>query len=318
MSSGDVLALDGVSRSFGSIAALRGVTLAAGEGEIIGLLGENGSGKSTLLRLMAGLLRQDFGDIAWWGQGRLDRGSFRRIGVLFDHLGHWDPLTGYENAWYFARSYGLAPGAARSRLDILFGLLDLRERQNDPVATYSYGMRRKLALIEALAHEPRLLLLDEPSMGLDYHARLTLYTLLQDAARAGTTVIVASNDMHEAATLATRVVLLRNGRVIANGPPQVLLRSLDRAIRIDIRLTAPIAPDRLNGIPGVEGVSEETDGGGASFLRVLCRADSDGGTSAFLARVVTEVVEQGGRIGGLEVNAPSLGDLFLRSPGEEP
>lgn len=186
------------------------------------------------------------------------------------------------------------------------------------MATYSYGMRRKLALIEALAHEPRLLLLDEPSMGLDYHARLTLYTLLQDAARAGTTVIVASNDMHEAATLATRVVLLRNGRVIANGPPQVLLRSLDRAIRIDIRLTAPIAPDLLNGIPGVEGVSEETDGGGASFLRVLCRADSDGGTSAFLARVVTEVVEQGGRIGGLEVNAPSLGDLFLRSPGEEP
>ncbi|HIH04036.1 MAG TPA: ABC transporter ATP-binding protein [Methanoregulaceae archaeon] len=316
MNSGDVLALDGVSRSFGSIAALRGVTLAAGEGEIIGLLGGNGSGKSTLLRLIAGLLRPGDGAIAWWGQSRLDRASFKEIGVLFDHLGHWDPLTGYENAWYFARSYGLTPETARPRLDMLFNRLDLQERQDDPVATYSYGMRRKLALIEALAHAPRLLLLDEPSMGLDYHARLTLYTLLQDAAGAGATVIFASNDMHEAAALATRVVLLRDGRVIATGAPSVLIRSLDRAVRIDIRLTSPIFPDRLNGIPGVEGVSEETDSRGTPFLRILGRADPDGGTSAFLARVVTEVVEQGGRIGGLEVSAPSLGDLFLHSAGE--
>ncbi len=316
MSPGAVLALDGVSRSFGSIVALHEVTFAAGEGEIIGLLGENGSGKSTLLRVMAGLLQPDGGGGAWWGRSPLDRKSLREIGVLFDHLGHWDPLTGYENAWYFARSYGLAPDGARSRLDLLFGRLGLRERQDDPVATYSFGMRRKLALIEALAHEPRILLLDEPTMGLDYHARLTLYTLLQDAAEAGVTVIFASNDMHEAAALATRVVLLQQGRVIAAGTPPVLLRSLDRAVRIDLRLTTPIVAESLRELPGVTGVGEGTDGEGAPLLRVLGKANSDGGTSGLLARVVTAVVEQGGRIGALEVNAPSLGDLFLQSEGE--
>lgn len=319
MSAGDVLALDDVGRSFGSIAALRGVTLAADKGEVIGLLGGNGSGKSTLLRLMAGLLRPDSGAIAWWGRSPLDRTSFREIGVLFDHLGHWDPLTGYENAWFFARSYGLAPDVVRERLDVLFDRFGLRERQDDPVATYSFGMRRKLAIIEALAHAPRLLLLDEPSMGIDYHARLTLYTLLQDAASSGTTVIFASNDMHEAAALATRVALLKDGRVIAAGAPPVLIRSLDRAVRIEIRLASPIPPDRLRGIPGVEGVGEATDGEGAPLLRVLGRADSGGGsTSALLARVVTGVADQGGRITGIEVNPPTLGDVFLQSAGEGP
>ncbi|MEN6343224.1 MAG: ABC transporter ATP-binding protein [Methanospirillum sp.] len=317
MSPGNVLALDGVRKAFGSIAALRDVTLAADEGEIIGLLGENGSGKSTLLRLIAGLLRPDGGAIAWWGQHPLDRRSFREIGVLFDHLGHWDPLTGYENAWYFARSYGLPPGTARARLDMLFERFELRKRQDDPVATYSYGMRRKLALIEVLAHTPRLLLLDEPSMGLDYHARLTLYTLLQDAAESGATVIFASNDMHEAAALATRVVLLQNGQVIAAGAPPALIRSLDRAVRIDLRLTAPIPTGWLRMISGVEGVSEETDGA-MPLLRVLGRTDSGDGSAALLARVVTGVVEQGGKIGALEVSTPSLGDLFLQLREDKP
>lgn len=318
MNPDDALALDAVSRSFGSIAALREVTLTAGPGEILGLLGGNGSGKSTLLRLMAGLLWPDSGAITWWGQRSLERSSFRKIGVLFDHPGHWEPLTGYENAWYFARSYGLAPGAARSRLELLFDRLGLQERQDDPVATYSYGMRRKLAIIEALVHDPRLLLLDEPSMGLDYHARLTLYALLQDAAGTGATVIFASNDMHEATALASRVALLQHGRVIAAGTPRALLRSLDRAVRIDLHLTVPVPARRLHEIQGVEAVSRETDESGAPFLRILGRPDPDGGTSALLARIVTEVVEEGGRIGGLAVNAPSLGDLFLQSAGGEP
>lgn len=313
----EIIALDGVSRSFGSIAALRDVTLAAGEGEIVGLLGGNGSGKSTLLRLMAGLLPPDLGSIAWWGKSPLKQVSLRKIGVLFDHLGHWDPLTGYENAWFFARSYGLAPELARKRLDALFGRLGLRERQDDAVATYSFGMRRKLALIEALAHAPRLLLLDEPSMGIDYHARLTLYTLLQDAARAGATVIFATNDMHEAAGLAGRVALLKDGQVIATGTPTALVRSLDRATRIEIRLAAPIPLDRLYWVPEIDGVSERTDADGMPLLQILGRPNADDGSaSGLVARVVTEVVDHGGRIRGIEVSAPTLGDLFLQAEGE--
>ncbi len=312
-----VLALNELCLSFGSIAALQGVTLEAGEGEVIGLLGGNGSGKSTLLRVMAGLLVPDRGTIAWWGQGPLARRSLSRIGVLFDHAGHWEPLTGYENARFFARAYGLAPAQARERLDALFDRFDLRERQDDPVATYSYGMRRKLGLIEALVHAPHLLLLDEPSMGIDYHARLALYTLVQETAEAGTTVVFASNDMHEATALATRVVLLRHGEVIATGAPSVLMRSLDRAVRIEIRLSAPVPLDGLRGMPGIEGVGEETDDEGLPRLQVLAReAAGDRESSALLARVVTEVVEEGGQIRGIEIERPSLGDLFMRTREE--
>lgn len=308
-----VVALRDVEKRFGSVRALDRVTLDVGEGEILGLLGPNGSGKSTLLKVIARLTPPDEGTVTLPANGRA---MMRRTGMLFDHTAHWETLTGYENAWFFARSYGMDPAAARERLESLFGLFDLLERWGDPVSTYSYGMRRKLGLIEALAHEPSLILLDEPSIGLDYRARITLAGLLRAAARRGAAVVFSTNDVNEAAGLAHRVALLDRGRLLVSGEPSALVRSLGARVTIELRLKGPVDPRPLSEVPGVEGVGvqEREDG----FCVTVVAAPDESGPSSLLARVVHAVAGEGGVVVGADLRAPGLPDVFLAYTGEEP
>jgi ABC-2 type transport system ATP-binding protein len=305
-----MVVLDGISKFYGKVKALDGVSLQIGKGEVLALLGPNGSGKSTLLRVLAGLFPPDEGRVVLFGD---NRGSARgRIGVLFDHAAHWERLTGYENAWFFARSYGLSPQEARRRLDDLFQWAGLWEKRDESVSTYSHGMRRKLALIEALAHRPGILLLDEPSMGLDYVSRLALYTLLEQEAERGTAVILATSDVHEAALLARRVALMCRGRILVAGEPAALVASLEALTRIELRLAVPLPLISVREIEGVEEAGLDRQEGDSACLRLLVRPGRE-----VLARVVNDVVRQGGILQGIEVRAPNLGDVFLRFTGEE-
>lgn len=308
-----VVVVRDVKKRFGSVRALDRVTLDVGEGEILGLLGPNGSGKSTLLKVVARLTSPDEGTVTLPADGRA---MMLRTGMLFDHTAHWETLTGYENAWFFARSYGMDPQAAHDRLESLFALFDLRERWDDPVSGYSYGMRRKLGLIEALAHEPSLILLDEPSIGLDYRARVTLAGLLCEAARRGAAVIFSTNDVNEAAGLAHRVALFDRGRLLVSGEPSALVRSLAAKVTIDLRLKAPVDPRPLGQVPGVEGVGadEREDG----FHVTVVAAPDESGTSSLLARVVHAVAAQGGVVVGADLRVPGLPDVFLAYTEEEP
>ena len=300
------VALRDVTKRFGSVRALDGVTLDVGKGESLGLLGPNGSGKSTLLKVIARLIPPDEGTVLLPANGRA---MMRRTGMLFDHTAHWEALTGYENARFFARSYGMEPGAAHDRLESLFSLLDLRDRWDDPVSTYSYGMRRKLSLIEALAHEPSLILLDEPSIGLDYRARVTLAGLLREAARGGAAIVFSTNDVNEAADLAHRVALFDRGRMLVAGEPSVLVGSLGATVTIDLRLKAPIDPRPLGQVSGIEGVgTEEREDG---FHVTVIAAPDASGHSSLLARVVHAVAGEGGVVVGVDLHAPGLPDVFL-------
>ena len=220
------LTLQSISKSYGKNRVLDGIDLEVHKGEIFVLLGSNGCGKSTLLRIMATLLKPDSGEALLFGS----KGSpeiLRRVGIMFDHTAHWDKLTGYENAWMFARSYGLTNKVAASRLDGLFKWIGLWERRDEAVASYSYGMRRKLSLIEALVHEPDLLLMDEPSMGLDYTSRLAIYSHLRQLAEKGIAIVLSTNDVSEAELLASRVALLKKGHIIALDRPDHLVASLN-------------------------------------------------------------------------------------------
>jgi len=307
------VALRDVAKRFGSVRALDGVTLDVGKGDILGLLGPNGSGKSTLLKVIARLIPPDEGTVLLPANGRA---MMRRTGMLFDHTAHWEALTGYENAWFFARSYGMDPAAAHDRLEDLFGLFDLRERWGDPVSSYSYGMRRKPGLIEALVHEPSLILLDEPSIGLDYRARVTLAGLLHEAARRGATIIFSTNDVNEAAGLAHRVALFDRGRLLVSGEPSELVRSLDAKVTIELRLKAPVDLRPLGGVPGVEGVGAEEREDGLHITVVAAADGSPSGSSSLLARVIHEVAVQGGVVVDVDLRSPGLPDVFLAYTGE--
>src|SRR3712207_455861 len=158
----------------GSGRGVTGVSLAVDSGEILGLLGPNGSGKSTLLRILSTAVIPDSGTFRVGGaDGVKERRRVRaKTGLMVDRPTHYGDLSGWANAFFFARAYGMEEEKATGALAELFDYFDLAEYRDDKVKTYSYGMGKKLALIEAVAHGPELLLLDEPSPGLDYTSQL--------------------------------------------------------------------------------------------------------------------------------------------------
>jgi ABC-2 type transport system ATP-binding protein len=304
----DAIALRGICKSYGNANVLDNIDLEIQEGEIFILLGSNGSGKSTLLRIMATLLKPESGDVSLLGsEGRPE--VLRRTGMMFDHTAHWDKLTGYENAWFFARSYGMSEKHAALRLDSLFRWINLNDKQNDAVSTYSFGMRRKLALIEALVHEPKLLFMDEPSMGLDHTSRLALYSELKETAKKGVAIVLATNDVKEAEFLADRVGLLKRGRLIALGKPDMIVKSLNSLTRIEVTLVLPIQIDPLKAIEGVAAVDAEKEG---LKLMILARSGQE-----MLMPIVNTIIKKGGIIRGIEVREPNLGDAFLKFAAED-
>jgi len=252
---------EGLSFAYRRRQVLVGISLEVACGEIVGLLGPNGAGKSTLLKVLATWLDPTSGSCHLLGFDLAKKKELRRrIGFMPLPDAHFENLTGWENAWLWASSFGLPADEVRRRLAALFGWLELEQAKDAPVSSYSYGMRRKLSLLEALVHRPRLLLLDEPSLGLDYGAQVRLRQQIRQLVHDdGVTVVLATNDVREAEELCTRVVFLSRGRVVACGAPQELLAPLRTRVRL--RLTLGDLPGRLSGlvarVEGVESVLEE-------------------------------------------------------------
>src|SRR5919107_2605877 len=206
----------------------RGVTDISFEvhpGEIFGLMGPNGSGKSTLLRVLSTAIAPESGSFRIGGtDGTKERQKARaKMGLMVDRPTHYGDLTGWANAYLFARSYGIDKGKAEGVLAELFDYFGLAEYRDDKVKRYSYGMGKKLALVEALAHGPELLLLDEPSLGLDYASQLAYQKKIRELVASGVAVLVASNQVDEVETLCDRVAFLHQGRLVAVGATEWLV-----------------------------------------------------------------------------------------------
>ncbi|GAB4525200.1 MAG: ABC transporter ATP-binding protein [Anaerolineales bacterium] len=284
------------------------VTFTLERGQSLGLLGPNGSGKSTLLRLLCGLLTPTGGALHLWGQAAppVPATLRSRIGVLFDAPAHFDDLTGRENAAFFAAAYGLSPQQTAERLLPLAERLGLADRLDDRLSDYSFGMRRKLALIEILLPQPDLLLLDEPGAGLDYAAQAALHDILAEHCRRGGMLVLATNQVPEAQTVCERVLFLHAGQPVALDTPAALLAGMRRGSRVTLRLEAPIPLEPLAALPTVQQVSAAPQG----EVVLLSR---DGRHS--VAQIVNAVHRAGGALTSLAVDAPTLGDVFLALTG---
>jgi ABC-2 type transport system ATP-binding protein len=231
-----------------------GVSLAVDPGEILGLVGPNGSGKSTLLRVLSTAIGPDGGTFRVGGaDGLKEKRKVRaKVGLMVDRPTHYGDLSGWANAYFFARAYGMEEEKARSTLAELFDYFDLAEYRDDKVRTYSYGMGKKLALIEAVAHGPSLLLLDEPSLGLDYTSQLAYQKKVRELSGAGTAILLASNQVDEVESLCDRVAFLHRGRIIAEGTPEELVSSLEGVKRIVATLRNPVEYGEVGEVSGVE------------------------------------------------------------------
>lgn len=206
-------------RTFGSVRAVDGVSFEVRPGEIYGLLGPNGAGKTTTLSLIAGLLQPEAGEIEVDGQAFwADPPRAQRImGVVPQNLALYEELSGRENLEFWGRLAGLSAAAAKARATELLTALHLTERARDPVKHYSGGMQRRINLGCALLHRPRLILLDEPTVGIDPQARASILDFIRQLTADGTGVLYTTHYLEEAEGLCQRIGIMDQGRVLAEG-----------------------------------------------------------------------------------------------------
>ncbi|MFB3738598.1 MAG: ABC transporter ATP-binding protein [Candidatus Velamenicoccus archaeovorus] len=211
----------GLVRTFGRVHALDGLDLAVEAGDVVGLLGPNGAGKTTFIRVVAGLLRPTAGAIVVLGRppGLQVAGE---LGYMTQSPALYEDLPVRDNIVFFGRLFGLDRGTARARADELIELVALTEKATTPVRDLSGGMRQRTNLACAMVHRPRLLLLDEPTVGVDPELRVGLWRRFAEMHEEGTTILITTHVMEEAARC-RRVVMVADGRRIASGTPEELL-----------------------------------------------------------------------------------------------
>jgi ABC-2 type transport system ATP-binding protein len=284
------------------------VSISVSPGEVFGLVGPNGSGKSTLLRVLSTAIAPDSGGLRVGGADGLTkkRKVRARMGLMVDRPTHYDDLTGRANAYFFARAYGMERAKAEGALAELFDYFDLAEYADDKVKTYSYGMGKKLALIEALAHGPEVLLLDEPSLGLDYTSQLAYQGRIRELAEQGVAILLASNQVDEVESLCDRAAFLHRGRVVAEGTTGDLISRVKGVRRIVATLRNPVEYGAMADVGGVERVVPE-----GRDLIFHCEE-----RPGIVADVVGSIVRSGGDIVNLSVERPNLEDVFVKLTGE--
>jgi ABC-2 type transport system ATP-binding protein len=213
MSQAFAIDVDSVFKSFGTLRALDGVTLRVREGEIYGLLGPNGAGKTTLMRMIVGLVAQDAGTVTVLGRRMPELDVLGKVGYMTQQAALYPDLSVEENLQFFAAISG-ATGNVTEALKTV----DLEQRRKSVVATLSGGMKQRCSLACALVHQPRLLLLDEPTVGVDPQLRVQFWDHFREMAAAGITILVSSHVMDEAERC-QRLGLIRDGKLLAEGTP---------------------------------------------------------------------------------------------------
>lgn len=298
----DVVQIEGVERRFGSVRALHAINLAVQGGEVIGLLGHNGAGKSTLMKIVLGVLAPDAGRVSVLGhdpRGPRARELRMQLGYLPENVSFYDNLSGREVLTYFARLKRVAV----HRVDPLLEAVGLGAAADRRVRTYSKGMRQRLGLAQALLGQPRLLLLDEPTVGLDPMAVRDVYAMIDVLRGEGTSVILSSHVLAGIERYLNRVVILRQGQLLAAGTIDALQQQAGLPLRIRVRgegLNGTL-PARLAG----PDVGIEDDGAGAIRVSI---------PSAQKLDVLRTLLAEPG-IDDVSIEAPDLETLYAHLDG---
>ena len=300
-----------ITKKYGATTAVDAVSFTVDEGEFFGFLGPNGAGKTTLIRMLTTLLKPTAGTaVVACCDVKKDPAAVRReIGVVPQAMTSDLDLTGYENMDIYGRFYGIAARERKERIAYLLDMVGLTARAHDLVAAYSGGMRRRLEIARVLVHRPRILFLDEPTIGLDPQSRHVVWNFLRTLMQGDAmTVFLTTHYMEEAEALCSRVAIIDNGKIIALGSPNELKASIpgNDIISLSIgNLTGEIAA-AIENLPFVRQVKQEE-----GALRVY--VDS-GATN--LPALLDGVKASGGTVLSATIHEQSLEDVFIHYTGK--
>ena len=303
----DNITFQGVTRRFDELVAVNDLSFQVQAGEVFGLLGPNGAGKTTIINLLTGLLQRHGGEVRVLG---FDPESEPRqvrqcIGLVPQETNLYADLSAVDNLWHHAALYCADLSRVKERIGELLRLMNLWERGQDPVRTFSGGMKRRLALARALLHDPEIILFDEPTLGVDVQGRHVLWEHIREQQTQGKTFIVSTNYMTEADALCDRLVIVDHGRAIALNTPENLKAALGRDI-VTLRTTPAIEnPETVFTGLGVQAITRvEPD-----RLRLEVQ-DAE----SIVGELVTRTTAAH-RLESVRVARPSLDDVFLHHTG---
>ena len=255
-------------KEYGDLTAVDDVNLAIQEGEIFGLLGPNGAGKTTIISMVAGLLEPTNGSINVDGLDlQTDTNAVKaKLGLVPQELALYPTLSARDNLTFFGSIYDLRGNPLRERVDAMLAMIELSDRADEAVKNYSGGMKRRVNIAAGLLHQPEVLFLDEPTVGVDPQSRNAIFEAVEELNRAGVTVIYTTHYMEEAQRLCHRVAIIDEGQIIALDTPQALIHSLGGGILV-LGLEDPeslssnervqIVVDRVNELPAVKSTTRD-------------------------------------------------------------
>lgn len=308
-----VLRVEGLTKRYGAVVAVKNLSLAVNEGEIFGFLGPNGAGKTTSINMLCGLLKPDAGRVLIHDRP-IAKGAVEvqtRVGVCPQNVVVWERLTCLEQLQFIGEMYGLPGNLARERGTQLLEQLDLREKQDKQARTLSGGMRRRLSLALALVHDPEIIVLDEPEAGLDPQSRIKVRDFIRSLARRKT-IILTTHNMDEAERVADRIAIIDHGELLVLDTPEALKRSVGEGDVLEIALNGQADGDKAQRAC-------------QALMRVTPQVSLDAAQGAVTVRAlnavnllpaIMEVLAQSDlRCGEVRLRANSLEDVFIQLTG---
>jgi ABC-2 type transport system ATP-binding protein len=300
----DVLRVTGAKKRFGDVVALDGATLALHEGELLALLGPNGAGKTTLIRAISGRVKLDGGEVRLFGKPLEGTRTPPELGIVPQELAVYPLLTARENLEAFGRLQGLSKRDLGLQVKWALAVTALADRADEPVKRFSGGMKRRLNIACGVLHRPRIVLLDEPTVGVDPQSRERIYDMLGELTAAGVSLLLTTHHLEEAEARCSRTVIIDHGRVIAAGTlPELVDRTVGRHRVVTLRLSAPFSSPPQ----GVDIAQDDP--------RLLRARVSD--VAQDLPALLTSIGSRGGQIEDVEVRSPSLQAVFIHLTGRE-
>jgi ABC-2 type transport system ATP-binding protein len=295
-------------RKWMDVEAVRGVSFAVAEGELFGLLGPNGAGKTTTIKMLITLLIPTKGSASVLGFDVVNdaREVRRRIGYVFGgERGVYERLSGYDNLRYFAELYGVEPDKIKPRIEYLLELVGLKGREQERTEGYSRGMKQRLHIARGLLHDPPVVFLDEPTIGLDPVGARELRATIASLAEAGKTILLTTHYMFEADALCDRIAVINQGEIVAQGTPRDLKREVGEGTVVEVEVfgVPEGMVERVRAIDGVTAVAVE-EREQAQVLAVQIRSDAE------LTQPILGALD-GASVGRVSRREPTLEDVYV-------